>query len=237
MLKDDNRHDGVLNGVETLENNDTSTLSNKPHSNKQLQGGVHLELPNVDITWDDDQLPREENIQQEVKRAMLEWRKLITNTLETQLGKQAQGAGPLAVVELWRERSMVLRTLVEQLQEPRVKRVSKLAGQLDPESLHGFEVVTVQLETAREDATDNFHLLSTLDRHFKKLAQGRDFGAIAETLPRLLEGLHLVWNISMHYKRGDHMEALMERIAWQVCESARHAVNMCTLFRDDGEER
>ena len=65
----------------------------------------------------------------------------------------------------------------------------------------------------------------------QKLAQGRDFGAIAKTLPRLLEGLHLVWNISMHYKRGDHMEALMERIAWQVCESARHAVNMCTLFR------
>lgn len=54
---------------------------------------------------------------------------------------------------------------------------------------------------------------------------------ILETIPPLMDSLHIVWTLSCHYNTNEHMVPLMEHIAWQLCERVDQAIDVHKIFK------
>ena len=81
------------------------------------------------------------------------------------------------------------------------------------------------------EAKDNVRFLSTLERHFKNLSMGNSFQNVLDTIPSLMNALHMVWIISRHYNKDERMVPLMERIAWEVAERVARVINIKKVLR------
>ena len=81
------------------------------------------------------------------------------------------------------------------------------------------------------EAKDNVRFLSTLERHFKNLTLGNSFQNVLDTIPSLMNALHMVWIISRHYNKDERMVPLMERIAWEVAERVARVINIRKILR------
>lgn len=68
-----------------------------------------------------------------------------------------------------------------------------------PARVEKFDQVAGQLNRMRTEAKDNVRFLSTLERHFKHLAQCPSFPQVTEQLPSLVNALRMVWVISRYY--------------------------------------
>lgn len=54
---------------------------------------------------------------------------------------------------------------------------------------------------------------------------------ILDTIAPLMRGLRMIWIISSHYNSEERMMALMDRIAWELCECVTRVVDVHALFR------
>ena len=81
------------------------------------------------------------------------------------------------------------------------------------------------------EAKDNVRFLLTLERHFKNLSLGTSFQIVLDTIPSLMNALHMVWVISRHYNKDERMVPLMERIAWEVAERVSRVIDIKKILR------
>ena len=80
-----------------------------------------------------------------------------------------------------------------------------------------------------EDSRDNYKILRTLERHFGAIA-GSPVPGIPQMLLPMFNALRLVWAISTHYSDDTHMCALLQRIAYALCNRAQHSVVIQACF-------
>ena len=71
--------------------------------------------------------------------------------------------------------------------------------------------------------------LTTLERHFKNLANG-SMQTIVETLPSLMNAIRMVWIISRYFNTDEYMEPLMKRIADQIADKVEQQINVNQIF-------
>lgn len=162
--------------------------------------------------------------QLDVMRPALEsWRLTCVNVLDDISKKTHSGPSPQAEIEFWSERNTVLTALAELLEGETVVKTVALLRELEPTAMENFDFNVAQLTRLRTEAKDNVRFLSTLERHFKHLAQCPSFAQVTEQLPSLLNALRMVWVISRHYNTDARMVPLMSRIAWLICNKvSRH---------------
>ena len=72
-------------------------------------------------------------------------------------------------------------------------------------------------------------------RHFKNLIHG-SLGSILETLPSMMNAIHMVWVISRNYNTDERMVPLMERIATEIASKVSSVVQSKTIFRQPPRE-
>ena len=204
--------------------------SHLQHTIQQVEGEVKLVIPSIE-----EEQPtlaaQDATLVAKLEGAVEDWGRLITSTVEEQQKKQAQGNGPLAEVDFWKERNTALSALYEQLQVPAVHTILAIlqaAGSPIPST---FEITRGELNKLYVEAKDNVKFLGTLERHFKNLTHGASFAVVIDTIPAMMNALRMVWVISRHYNTDERMIPLMERIAWELCERAARVVNIRTIFR------
>lgn len=78
-----------------------------------------------------------------------------------------QGNGPLAEIDLWRERNATLSALTEQVKLPVVKKVLHVLEIANTGIVDNLQVVINELSKHHVEAVDNVRFLSTLERHLK----------------------------------------------------------------------
>lgn len=78
-----------------------------------------------------------------------------------------QGNGPLAEIDLWRERNATLSALTEQIKLPLVKKVLAILKEAESGLLENLRIVINDLSRHHVEAVDNVRFLSTLERHLK----------------------------------------------------------------------
>lgn len=61
--------------------------------------------------------------------------------------------------------------------------------------------------------------------------QNQDLGAVRDSLPALIDGLHMLWVVSRFYCNEDQMVPLMLRISNTLCNKASTALQVKTLFK------
>jgi dynein heavy chain len=129
-------------------------------------------------------------------------------------------------------------TVYEQLQLPAVQRVLQILAQGGPQDSGGAAAApcTVQfhdkfqeLQKMHAEAKDNVKFLTTLERHFKNLANG-SMHTIVETWPSLLNAIRMVWIISRYFYTDEYMEPLMKRIADQIADKVEEQITVQKIF-------
>ncbi|ETN24636.1 hypothetical protein PPTG_00868 [Phytophthora nicotianae INRA-310] len=196
---------------------------------QQIQGDIHLNIPDVVITKPESHLDDYELINR-LEQALEEWSKSVASVVEQEIRKTPKRKGPLAEIEFWRERNATLSTIFEQINMPTVQKMLKLLELVEASMLLTFKYHFSELSKLYVEAKDNVKFLTTLERHFKNIASG-SFSAIADTLPSMMNAIRMVWIISRHYNTDERMVPLMERIASEIVDKVAVEINIHTILR------
>eukprot|EP00951_Prasinocladus_malaysianus_P015335 scaffold117564_cov45-Prasinocladus_malaysianus.AAC.2 len=105
---------------------------------------------------------------------MAEWTSVLASAIQVQADKGPVGSSPLAEIEFWRERNSALSSLYEQLNLPQARKIVAVieAGSEDQNLLNSFKAQFTELTKLCVEARDNVKFLTTLERHFKNIANG-----------------------------------------------------------------
>eukprot|EP01116_Phalansterium_solitarium_P024846 TRINITY_DN921_c0_g1_i7.p1 TRINITY_DN921_c0_g1~~TRINITY_DN921_c0_g1_i7.p1 ORF type:complete len:1316 (+),score=676.84 TRINITY_DN921_c0_g1_i7:209-4156(+) len=202
------------------------------HTIQQVSGERKLNIPNIKFV-DPRAAARDDEIVSQIESAVDEWTQLVQSQVEREAKRTPRGNGPLAEIELWRDKHATFNTLYEQLNSASVGRLLDVLEALDSQMLLNFKLVLAELTKQYNEAKDNVKFLTTLERHFKNLATG-SFSTINDTLPSMMNAIRMVWIISRYYNRDECMTPLLERIAWQVADRVADAVNVKRIVREHG---
>ncbi|XP_040982062.1 LOW QUALITY PROTEIN: dynein heavy chain 10, axonemal [Aquila chrysaetos chrysaetos] len=200
---------------------------------QQTEGDTKLEMPTINLDGEVTVLATVPEVVEALESCAMTWQKLISTALEEQLKKVPQGNGPLAEVDLWRERNSTLSALTEQIKLPEVQKVLEILQEAESEHSGDLQIVLSDLRKHHVEALDNVKFLSTLERHLKNLTYGTGFNVVLDTIPSLMNALRMVWLISRHYNKDERMVPLMERIAWEISTRVYKVVDLHTLFKED----
>ncbi|NWW73281.1 DYH10 protein, partial [Climacteris rufus] len=194
---------------------------------------IKLEMPAINLDGEVTVLATVPEVVQSLKSCALTWQKLISTVLEEQLKKVPQDDGPLAEIDLWREKNATLSALTEQIKLPEVQKVLEILQEAESECVGDLQIVLSDLKKHHMEAQDNVKFLSTLERHLKNLTSGTGADVVSNTIPSLLDALRMVWILSRHYNKEELMVPLLERIAWAIATRVYKAVDLHTLFQED----
>ncbi|KAF1336483.1 Dynein heavy chain, partial [Globisporangium splendens] len=200
---------------------------------QQIQGDIHLNIPDVVISKPESHLDDYELINI-LEQALEEWPKSVANVVDQEMRKTRKRKGPLAEIEFWRERNATLSTIYEQIDMASVQKMIKLLELVEASMLLTFKCHFSELSKLYIEAKDNVKFLTTLERHFKNIANG-SFIAVADTLPSMTNAIRMVWIISRHYNTDERMVPLMERIAFEIADKVAAEINIHTILRKSPE--
>uniref|UniRef100_A0A8B9MLI2 Dynein axonemal heavy chain 10 n=1 Tax=Accipiter nisus TaxID=211598 RepID=A0A8B9MLI2_9AVES len=200
---------------------------------QQTEGDTKLEMPTINLDGEVTVLATVPEVVEALESCAITWQKLISTALGEQLKNVPQGSGPLAEVDLWRERNSTLSALTEQIKLPEVQKVLEILQEAESEHSGDLQIVLSDLRKHHVEALDNVKFLSTLERHLKNLTYGTGFNVVLDTIPSLMNALRMVWLISRHYNKDERMVPLMERIAWEISTRVYKVVDLHTLFKED----
>lgn len=122
--------------------------------------------------------------------------------------------------------------VVEQLKKPMVVRISDILDLAKSPIIDGFMHYLIDLKKYHIQARDNVKFLSTLLRHFKTVTYCDDFVRVKESIPVLMDGLHLIWVLSRYYCTDETMVPLMQRIVYCLVDKVRANLDNQSLFRN-----
>ncbi|KAL2092820.1 hypothetical protein ACEWY4_012618 [Coilia grayii] len=202
---------------------------------QQLEGEIKLHIPEFDLEPSVEVLLANREIVEKLEQCVMNWQTQITIVIEEQQRKKPQAPGPMAEIDFWRERAAILSALIEQVKLTAVKKILEVMSRADPVTVQNLDLTVMELSKYHVESIENVRFLSTLERHFKNLATGVDFGVILDTIPLMMNGLRMVWIISSHYNTDERMVPLMERIAWELSERVARVVNVRIIFKDKRE--
>lgn len=202
------------------------------HVVQQIHGDIRLTIPLVHIS-DPKTAALDYDIVNQLENALEEWIQVVATAVESEHQKQPKAhRTPLGEIEFWRERNASLSALYEQINMPRVQLMLQVLRLLDNPQLSSFTYHFMELSKLYLEAKDNVKFLSTLERHFKHIAEG-SFSTILDALPSMVNGLRMVWVISRHYNTDERMAPLMENIAETMARRVREEVRLSEILAMD----
>ncbi|NXJ94226.1 DYH10 protein, partial [Corythaixoides concolor] len=194
---------------------------------------IKLEMPTVNLDGEVTVLATVPEVVEALESCAMTWRKLISTALEEQLKKVPQDNGPLAEVDLWRERNDTLSALTEQTKLPAVQKVLEILQEAESKHFGDLQIVLSDLRKCHVEALDNVRFLSVLQRPLKNLTSGTGCAVVLNTISSLMNALRMLWIMSRYYNRDERMVPLMERIAWEISTRVYKVVDLHTLFKED----
>ncbi|XP_061762564.1 dynein axonemal heavy chain 10-like [Nerophis ophidion] len=199
----------------------------------KAQDELALHIPEFDMEPEISVLLNDTELIENLEQSVVNWRTQITLVVEEQENKKPQTPTPMAEIVFWQERASILSALTAKLNQPVAKKILLLLTKANAVVIPQMETIVTKLVKYCLEADENVRFLKTLERHFKNLATGANFGVILETIPPLMNSLQVVWLISCHYNNIERMVPLMERIVWQLCERVTQVIDLDVLFKDE----
>nr|XP_057927446.1 dynein axonemal heavy chain 10-like isoform X3 [Doryrhamphus excisus] len=199
----------------------------------QAQDDIALHIPEFDMDPDVTELIADLELVRNLEQCVTTWQTQITAVMEEQDSKKPQTPNPMAEIVFWQERASILSALTAKLNQPVAKKILLVLTKAHADVIPPMEATVAKLVKYCLEADENVRFLKTLERHFKNLATGANFGVILETIPPLMNSLQVVWLISCHYNRNERMVPLMERIVWQLSERVSQVIDLQVLFKDE----
>ncbi|VDN16094.1 unnamed protein product [Dibothriocephalus latus] len=167
-----------------------------------------LPVPVLDLKDNPEENMKDEKLMAEIDTIVVQWNHQVRETIEKLQSRSPVGHGPLAEIDFWRDRAISLTALVEQFNQPVVRKILWLYAykeHLSPAS-QNEQLHNMYLE-AKENVND-----------------------VTETLSPLMQALQMIWIISRHYNKDERMVPLFERIAWSLCDRVSRVLEPSSFF-------
>jgi len=197
-----------------------------------VEGRTSLPLPPPDVT-------QSEKTSSKDKAAVLEtaishWTKQIKAELrkdpETAL-KKAVHPDPLTEINFWKNKSINLNSICEQLAGERIKKVLKFLEQNKSTQTSAFSKLQKEVQIARTEADENYKFLQTLEKYFYKLADtSLELTEVAEYFVPIMHTILLIWTYSQHYNTPARLLVLIREICNAIIFQCRQQVDSDKIF-------
>ncbi|CAH8558877.1 unnamed protein product [Heterobilharzia americana] len=195
----------------------------------QLNSDIVLEVPDLDVTGEEDEIVKSSKFLI-IEKTIISWNRQIRQTLDTLLEKTPDGTSPLNLIDYWRDRNLILGTLIEQLKRSPVVRFYHLHQLQENDA---YTALYSEINSLYIQARDNVKFLSLLERHFKTLTFGNKFESIIDIIYPLMQTFHMIWVLSRYYNRDENMLQLFERTALTIVNRVVRAIDLPNLFHSD----
>ena len=196
-----------------------------------------LELPSA------DKASRDKERVHVLETAVVTWTKQIKNVLKLDpehILKLGSHPGPLAELEFWDSKAKHLKSIMEQLQGERIRKVMKVLDLTKSTYCSPFNRLCREVTAACEEAVDNQKYLATLKDHLEKLAQGavdsEAFKTLTELFRPIIHMIMLVWKHSKFYNKPARLVVLMREICNDLIRQATAYVDPGQLFECEPQE-
>lgn len=197
-----------------------------------MERDIQLTIPDIPELFDnsqtDEELLKNRDLRHTLQDAVMAWERHITKIIDAQLAKVPIGNGPIPEFEYWHEREAALSILVEQLKNKHVVRIlSLLEGNIIGSGFVHFQTELMKYYT---EARENVKFLYSILRYLKNITETKCFYNVTKYLPKLMNGLHMIWVLSRSYSTDETMVPLCERIAWTLRYKVTILLNVKNLF-------
>nr|CAH8856482.1 unnamed protein product [Trichobilharzia regenti] len=229
-LDKDKKSDGDDEVQATLETRDEFLINTRKFCRivettiHQLDTDIVLELPDLDVSGDNDDEIVKSSKFLTIEKTIISWNRQIRQTLDDVLAKTPNGTGPLILIDYWRDRNLILGTLIEQLKRT---PVIDFINYINCEKMIHTKLCTVKLTVC----ISNLEIMSK--RHFKTLTFGNRFELIIDTIHPLIQTFHMIWVLSRYYNHDEKMVQLFERTAQTIVSRVIRAIDLPNIFQYD----
>ena len=194
---------------------------------EQYEKGVRIKVPDdVDLNrmnGDGEVFPDLKSLQ----HAATDWVKSISDVIESEVHQPnlKDTKGPMAEVDFWRQRHVILSGILEQVKTVEIKTSLEILRLDGSPTYSNLQEKINHLTKLSVEATENAKFLSTLERHLRTLTDG-PLDVLVSTIPSLIDGMRMVWTVSRHYNRDERMVPLMEMIANQIALRVKQYIKL-----------
>ena len=198
-------------------------------------GKTVLYLPEENIT-DIDSASKNKDTVQHLESIVIHWTRQIKEVVNAHdNGYNTEISGPLEEIGFWRERTVDLSGISEQLSRPDVKRVVSVLEGAKSSYLGPFEVLSMRIKEGSLEAENNLKFLELITEPCQKLAAAEP-KQIPAILPELLHCIRMISTLSKFYNTSDRLTGLLRKISNQIISRSCAKITLDDVFNGDVEE-
>eukprot|EP00924_Labyrinthula_sp_SR-Ha-C_P003608 maker-scaffold_3-augustus-gene-0.0-mRNA-1 protein AED:0.02 eAED:0.02 QI:0/0/0/1/0.5/0/3/0/4475 len=162
------------------------------------------------------------------------WDEIITQKIKEAANLTCSDFRPLSEVILWRDRQLLLSSLLEQVDEPLLRRFFELAETTNSEVLVNLCVHIEDLQRVTNEATDVTKFLVTLEQPLKRLqSTTTTLDECKHLIGRIFSTLKIIWAVSRHFNTDERMSLMLEKIAHELCGKVQKFLVLGSLFTSE----
>ncbi|KAF4665135.1 hypothetical protein FOL47_004778 [Perkinsus chesapeaki] len=170
-----------------------------------------------------------------LESSLITWTKQVKHVLkqepEAALKDPNRNPEPMVEVEFWTLKANNLNSVHDQLQAADLRKVLSVLEDNKSTYVEPFKKLQNEVEEARDEANDNVKFLSSLTKHFQKLASdSMDFVELDKLFDPILHTILLIWKHSKYYNTPARLVVLMREICNSIIAQACRFINGPQVF-------
>ena len=198
----------------------------------QRKGATELYIP-IDNMEDDPGNNDMKDRNHRLKEVLSHWTKQIRDLINNQTNQSdSDNAGPLEEIANWNLRMDNLINIKKQLDQPKLRRILDILKQADPKNLSTFNELVNQITGGAEEAEDNLKYLQSLQVPCTEMAKATP-STIVAILPRILNCVRLIKEMSKHYHADDKISGLLRKISNEIINRCKKCISLDDMLRGD----
>ncbi|OON20369.1 dynein heavy chain, region 2, partial [Opisthorchis viverrini] len=143
--------------------------------------------------------------------------------ISDQIRKEPGNTGPRIELDYWRRRMATFNCLLIQIQQPACKSVIALLQAGRSHNVKRWSVLEAKVTNYANEAKDNLKFLYALEEYCEPLYRS-DPVSMVECLPKLVNIIQLIYNISTYYNTAEKIASLFIKVTNQMITACRQYI-------------
>ncbi|GAA55986.1 dynein heavy chain 5 axonemal [Clonorchis sinensis] len=143
--------------------------------------------------------------------------------ISDQIRKEPGNTGPRIELDYWRRRMATFKCLLIQIQQPACKSVIALLQAARSHNVKRWSVLEAKVTNYANEAKDNLKFLYALEEYCEPLYRS-DPVSMVECLPKLVNIIQLIYNISTYYNTAEKIASLFIKVTNQMITACRQYI-------------
>ena len=198
----------------------------------QREGKTILYIPQESLDGDVHVLSSDKDLTQRLETTMIHWTRQIKEVVNNQDIFDGSVEGPLDEIQFWRNRTIDLSGISDQLEKHGVQRIVQVLGVAKSSYLAPFMTLSALITRGTAEAKNNLKFLDTLTDPCLALSNATP-QEVPELIPPILNRIRMIWNISEYYNTHERVTSLLRKISNEIIARCCASIHLEQIFNED----